>query len=144
VSAAPKQVNPTFWMEARVVELPSPGRTVSPPQIAQETVAAPRTRVPSVPRLTALLRFERTIWFAILVFLLMTLSAVSHQSLMRKIEAQDSRARIQELGKEIGQLREELQEARAGLETSDAPEGFRTIPIEPGDVATVTLPAPSR
>jgi len=131
-------------MEARVVELPSPGRTAPPPQIARETIAVPRTRVPSVLRLTGLLRFERTIWFAMIVFLLMTLSAVSHQALMRKIEAQDSRARIQELGKEIGQFREELQEARAGLETFDAPEGFRTMPIEPGDVAAVTLPAPSR
>ena len=147
MSAVPKHDNPGFWMETRVVELPIPesaGSTRAAGNSAAEEVV--RTPAPALPRIkvSSILRFERTICFAIIVFALLTLSSVSHQILMKNIESGEKRAAIRQVEREIGLLRERLQEARAGLETFDAPEGMYTMPIEPGDVAVVTLQPPIR
>ncbi len=148
MSALPKHDNPAFWMETRVVELPIPESAdfggAGMPRATGGAAAEEVVRAPSLPRIkvSSILRFERTICFAIIVFALLTLSSVSHQVLMKNVQASDTRASIRRVEQEIGRLREQLQEARAGLETSDAPEGAYTMPIEPGDVAIVTLPPP--
>jgi len=74
----------------------------------------------------------------------MTLSVISLQSLTARIQSRDSRIAIQQTQNDIGQLREELQQARTSLETFDAPEGAGTLPIEPEDVVVLTLPPPIR
>jgi cell division protein FtsL len=134
-------------MEARVVELPVT-RVIDRERVIPKTIVRPKSRDEAPVRedtgtrttIAPILRFERVISFAIIVFALMTLSSVSLQSLLSNIDARESRITIQEVRTEIGNLREELQQARAGLENSNAPESVGTLPLDPGDVITVKLP----
>ena len=147
MSAAPK-LNPDFWMTSKVAEISVPefpeiptapsGATIHAPASERE-IKAPRVGI--LPPLAIILKFERAITLAIIVFGLMTLASLSHQALTAKIDARDYQMEIQQVNEEVGLLRTELQQARASLERSDAPEGFRTMPIEPGDVTTVILPS---
>ncbi len=146
MSAAPK-LNPEFWMTSHVGELSVPdiveiptspaGVVVHTPPSAKE-VSAPRISI--LPPLALIFKFERAISLAIIVFALMTLATFANQGLRAKINARDHRVAIQETDNEIGILRSDLQQARMNLERSDAPEGYRTLSIEPGDVTTIVLP----
>jgi hypothetical protein len=147
VSAVPKHENPAFWTEARVVELPIPDtREIPLPGMRRESSTHRTTQTQVLPRQVPLphpgyiLRFERAICFAMIVFALMSLSVVSHQALVNNIQARDARLSIQEARRDLSLMREELQRARENLETFSAPEGAHTMPVEPGDVATVMLP----
>jgi hypothetical protein len=137
MSAVPK-LKPDFWMTSRAAEITVPefteipnspsGTAIHTPRSARE-IKAPRLSI--LPPLAMVLRFERAITFAIIVLGLMTLAALSHQALTAKIDARDYRMEIQQLNEEVGLLRTELQQSRASLERSDAPEGLSTMPIEP-------------
>jgi len=147
VSAVPKHENPAFWTEARVVELPMPDtREIPLPGMRRESSTHRTSQTQTLPRQVPLphpgyiLRFERAICFAMIVFTLMSLSVASHQALVSNINARDARMAIQQVHRDISRMREELQGARADLETFSAPEGARTMPVEPGDVATVMMP----
>lgn len=147
MSAAPK-LNPDFWMTSHVAELSVPelveiptspsGSIVHTPPLAKE-VTAPR--ISFLPPLALIFKFERAISLAIIIFALMTLATFAHQGLTAKINARDLRVAIQETDNGIGIIRADLQQARMNLERSDAPEGYRTLPIEPGDVTTIVLPS---
>ncbi len=149
LSAVPKRDNTGFWMETRVQTDVLPLPDIIEPQPAPRVITKPGTETaPSaeltIAPLTLVLKFERAISIAIIVFALMTLSSISLQSLTARIQARDSRLAIQTTRTETGQLREELQQARSDLETYDAPEAAGTLPIEPADVAILTLPPPTR
>jgi cell division protein FtsL len=110
-----------------------------PPQASQIVERIPFPKEISTPSVPGLLRFEKAICFSIIIFALMILSSVSHRALTAKIESRDLRIAIQRTESDIGRLREDLQQAQSELTTFDAPEGMGTLPIEPGDVASVTL-----
>ena len=147
MSAAPK-LNPDFWMTSKVAEIPVPEFTEIPASPAGATVQTPPSRKESttprvaiLPPLALVLKFERAISLAIIVFGLMILASLSHRALTARIDSGNYRLEIQQLTEEVGLLRADLQQARSNLERSDAPEGYMTMPIEPGDVTTVILPS---
>ncbi len=133
-------------MEAKAIELPLPEiHKPYPPQSDAPPVSGtsadtsqPVKGITIVP-LGAVIKFERAISIAIIVFALMTLSMISYHSLMSRIEARDTRTNIQNIQGGIGRMRQDLQDAKSSLETFDAPEGLGTLPIDPGDVAIVTI-----
>jgi len=101
----------------------------------------PRPGIETGPGLLSrLFQFEKAISFSVIIFALLILGALSHSAVSSRIEARDARIRIQELGNEIGMLRDDLQQAQASLLSFDSHEGIGTMPIEPGDVVTVVLP----
>jgi len=138
-------------MDTRVAELPlgeafDHSRVINKPLVEprfrEDTI--PDTAVFSKPRYVSLFRFERAISFAIIVFALMTLSMIALQSLVAQMDAREARIAIQDVRSEIGDIRESLQQARAGLAVFDVPESVGTMPLEPEEVITLILPPPMR
>jgi len=137
-------------MESRTAEISFPQVRV---KIASPSIAVPREierkapeRRESIlfPNITSALRFERAISIAIIVFGLMTLSIVSYHTLSSKFDARELRMTMQETRGEIGRYREEIQAAKGELGILANSDELLTLPINPADVAIVTLPLEDR
>lgn len=140
MSAVPKPSDPAFWTKARTAEIYFPQgfeRVEKKPEEKPKSDAIPSIRIEAIPFLQRIVRFMAGM---IIISLFIMVSSVSLQGLKAMIDARDTRIAIQTTINEIGMLREELQQARASLETYDSPEGFRTLPIDPREVPSVELP----
>jgi len=139
-------------MESRTAEMPFPHVRV---KIASPSIAVPREVVRKapeqresilspIPNITSALKFERAISIAIIVFGLMTISMISYHTLSSKFDARELRMTMQEARGEIGRYREEIQAAKGELGIIANSGDLLTLPIDPADVATVTLPLEDR
>jgi len=137
-------------MENRAAEIPFPPVAL---KVVSTTVAVPgefekeapeKREAILFPNITSVLGFERAISIALIVFGLMTLSMVSYHSLMAKFDTREARTSIQQTRADTGRYREEIQAIQGELEKMAASEQLITFPIDPSDVAMVTLPVGDR
>ena len=150
VSALPKMESQEFWMESRAAEIPFPQAPLNAGTVTVsgvrdlETTAPPARESILFPDLTPALRFERAISIALIVFGLMSLSMISYHSLSAKFDARETRLSIEQTRGEIGRYREEIQAVKSELGMLTASDTTLTLPIDPSDVAIVTLPVRNR
>jgi hypothetical protein len=140
MSAVPKRVDSDFWQEARTAELIFPKQFGPVVREHEETERIADHAKAATIIVSILRRLEMAMSLVMITVFLILVSSVSLQALTAQIDARDTRIDIQNTTNDIGLLREELQEARASLETFDATEGMMTIPVEPGDVPIIELP----
>ncbi len=87
-----------------------------------------------------LLRNELLISIVAIIAFAIGSSIAAGSALSARTQVRDTRIAVQRLENEIGFLEKELENEKNSLEESDTPESHGTLPIEAGDVVTVTLP----
>lgn len=147
LTAIPKRNDPRTWSKAgaastSVVIKPTawnpPAETVAPRVIRKKSQAAVRSLPGSL--FGFLVRNELPISIVAIIAFAIGASIAAGSALSARTQVRDTRIAVQRLENEIGFLEKELENEKNSLEESDTPESHGTLPIEAGDVVTVTLP----